>query len=129
MGSSSRHSRALRENMSAVMVDRPVPMTGICALAQVPETTSPVNETQRTVKYSSGQSHADAPLAARVSAALRSSGLEVWGTDLDVLPGGNWAAAVGRALEESGAMVVLLTPGAINSPNVRRELVTSPDER
>ena len=67
-------------------------------------------------------SHADAPLAARVSAALQRSGLEVWDTDLDVLPGDNWAAAVGRALEESEAMVVLLTPGAINSPNVRREI-------
>ena len=67
-------------------------------------------------------SHADAPLAARVSAALRRSGLEVWDTDLDVLPGDNWAAAVGRALEESEAMVVLLTVDAINSPNVRREI-------
>ena len=67
-------------------------------------------------------SHTDAPLAARVSEALRRSGLEVWDTDLDVLPGDNWAAAVGRALEESEAMVVLLTADAINSPNVRREI-------
>ena len=67
-------------------------------------------------------SHADAPLAARVSAALQRSGLEVWDTDLDVLPGDNWAAAVGRALEESDAMVVLLTQDSINSPNVRREI-------
>ena len=29
---------------------------------------------------------------------------------------------MGRALEESEAMVVLLTPGAINTPNVRREI-------
>ena len=37
-------------------------------------------------------SHADAPLAARVSEALRRSGLEVWDPDLDLLPGDNWAA-------------------------------------
>ena len=67
-------------------------------------------------------SHADAPLAARVSEALQRSGLEVWDTDVNVLPGDNWAAAVARALEESEAMVVLLTRDAINSPYVRREI-------
>ena len=79
-------------------------------------------KSQVTMKVFLSHSHADAPLAARVSAALQRSGLEVWGTDLNVLPGDNWAAAVARALEESEAMVVLLTPGAINSPNVRREI-------
>ena len=67
-------------------------------------------------------SHADAPLAARVSKALRRSGLEVWDPDLNLLPGDNWAAEVGRALEESEAMVVLLTPAAIHSPDVRRNI-------
>ena len=67
-------------------------------------------------------SHADAPLAARVSEALQRSGLEVWDTDLNVLPGDNWAAEVARALEESEAMVVLLTRDAISSPYVRREM-------
>ena len=67
-------------------------------------------------------SHADAPLAARVSEALQRSGLDVWDTDLHVLPGDNWAAEVARALEESEAMVVLLTRDAISSPYVRREM-------
>ena len=67
-------------------------------------------------------SHADAPLAARVSEALRRSGLEVWAPDLNLLPGDNWAAEVARALEESEAMVVLLTPAAIDSPDVRRNI-------
>ena len=67
-------------------------------------------------------SHADAPLAARVSEALRRSGLEVWDPDLSLLPGDNWAAEVGHALEESEAMVVLLTPAAIRSPDVRRNI-------
>ena len=34
-------------------------------------------------------SHMDAPLAARVSEALRRSGLEVWNPDLDLLSGDN----------------------------------------
>ena len=37
-------------------------------------------------------SHMDAPLAVRVSEALRRNGLEVWNPDLDLLPGDNWAA-------------------------------------
>ena len=67
-------------------------------------------------------SHADSELAARVSKALRNEGLDVWDPDLNLLPGDNWAAEVARALEESDAMVVLLTPDAINSPWVKREM-------
>ena len=67
-------------------------------------------------------SHSDSLLAARVSEALRKEGLEVWNHDLDLLPGDNWAAEVARALNESKAMVVLLTPDAIRSPYVKREM-------
>ena len=67
-------------------------------------------------------SDADAPLAALVSDGLRKRGLEVWDPDLDHLPGDNWAATVGRALEESEAMVVLLTPAAVDSPYVKHEI-------
>ena len=67
-------------------------------------------------------SHADAELAVKISKALRSEGLDVWESDLNLLPGDNWAAEVARALEESDAMVVLLTPDAMNSPWVRREM-------
>lgn len=54
-------------------------------------------------------SHADSRLAVRVSNALQQSGMQVWAPDLNLLPGDNWAAELGRALEESNAMVVLLT--------------------
>lgn len=67
-------------------------------------------------------SHVDAPLASRVSEALERRGLEVWDPGRDVLPGDNWAAEVARALEESEAMVVLLTPHSIDSPHVRRDM-------
>ena len=68
------------------------------------------------------RSHADAPLAGRVSEGLRREGLDVCDPALDHLPGDNWAANVGRALEESEAMVVLLTPAAVDSPHVMREI-------
>ena len=65
---------------------------------------------------------ADAALAARISEALAKSGFEVWDSDRDLLPGDNWAGKIARALEESEAMIVLLTPAAVNSPQVRREI-------
>ena len=64
-------------------------------------------------------SHADSQLAARISNALQQRGLQVWTPDLNLLPGDNWAAELGRALEESDAMVVLLTPGHPDSDVMR----------
>lgn len=66
--------------------------------------------------------HQDAALAARVAQALKVNGLEAWDADTNLLPGDNWAAEVARALEESEAMVVLLTPDAIDSGWVLREI-------
>ena len=60
-------------------------------------------------------SDSDAMLAARVSDALENNGLEVWDPDRELFPGDNWAAEVARALEESDAMVVLLTPAVAGS--------------
>ena len=67
-------------------------------------------------------SHADAPLAAKVSAALQRCGLDVWDPNLHLLPGDNRAAKVTRALEQSQAMVVLLTPNAVKSQHVKRDM-------
>lgn len=67
-------------------------------------------------------SQLDSPLAAQVSEALKKTGLKVWDAQVNLLPGDNWAAQVGRALEESDAMVVLLTPHSISSPHVKAEM-------
>ena len=66
--------------------------------------------------------HDDAALAGRVCKALADSGLEVTDPDRDHLPGDNWAGEVARALEESEAMVVLLTPAAVGSLDVKRNI-------
>lgn len=58
----------------------------------------------------------------RVSEALEANGLEAWDPDRELLPGDNWALEIAHALEESEAMVVLLTPTALDSPYVRREI-------
>ena len=40
----------------------------------------------------------------------------------EIMPGDNWAQHVSNALQESEAMVVLLTPDAVQSEWVRREM-------
>ena len=66
--------------------------------------------------------HDDEALAERFRKALTDSGLEVFDPDRDHLPGENWAGEIARALEESEAMVVLLTPAATSSPHVKRNI-------
>ena len=76
----------------------------------------------RTPRVFLSYAHDYAALAQRVCKALAESGLQVSDPDRDHLPGENWAAEVARALEESQAMVVLLTPAAIGSPDVKRNI-------
>ena len=64
----------------------------------------------------------DAAFACRLSDALAGTGLEVADPVRDYLPGDNWANDVAHALEESEAMVVLLTPAAANSLGVQRSM-------
>lgn len=64
----------------------------------------------------------DTELARKVAAVLREAGLDVWFDANEILPGENWAEKISEALKESEAMVVLLTPEALESNNVRREI-------
>lgn len=63
----------------------------------------------------------DAHLAQRLAKMLRSSGFQVWDYD-QIMPGDNWAASLGKALDESEAMVVLLTPSAVKSQQISSEI-------
>ncbi len=64
----------------------------------------------------------DRELARVVASALSQAGFTVWDPSTEVLPGDNWAKKIGRALEESEAMVVLLTPNALASNSIRRDV-------
>jgi len=68
-------------------------------------------------------SHAatDAKLAKRVAHILRESGFQVW-DETQILPGDNWGTQLAEALQESEAMVVLLTPNSLHSPNLSHEV-------
>lgn len=68
-------------------------------------------------------SHAstDAKLARRIADVLRAAGFQVW-DETQILPGDNWGAKLAEALQESDAMVVLLTPNSLHAPNLSHEV-------
>ena len=68
-------------------------------------------------------SHAstDAKLAKRVAHVLQEAGFQVW-DETQILPGDNWGTQLAEALQESEAMVVLLTPNSLHSPNLSHEV-------
>lgn len=66
--------------------------------------------------------HSDQGLAHKVAAILEQAGLEVWDATREILPGDNWAQEVSNALQESQAMVVLLTPDSVRSEWARWEM-------
>jgi hypothetical protein len=64
----------------------------------------------------------DEKLAAKVGDILKKSGLTVWDYRRDILPGDLWSEKASQALRDSDAMVVLLTPEAARSKQVRSEI-------
>ncbi len=66
--------------------------------------------------------HQDSELADYLADRLCEAGHAVWRSEEEVLPGENLALKVGQALEESDAMVVLVSPESIRSQWVREEI-------
>jgi hypothetical protein len=69
-------------------------------------------------------SHArkDGELARALGAALKREGFTVWDDELEITPGENWARKVAKALDDSDLMVILLTPGAMDSDALRQNI-------
>lgn len=69
-------------------------------------------------------SHAerDDKLAQALRAELEKGGFEVWDAEARLTPGDNWALEQGKALKDAAAMVVLLSPAALASDRVKREI-------
>lgn len=65
---------------------------------------------------------ADKTFVRKVVAGLEEAGFEAWDASREILPGDNWVDKTARALQESEAMVVLLSPDALRSSAVRREI-------
>jgi hypothetical protein len=66
-------------------------------------------------------SSADRGLARELAARLSEDGAEAW-SDENLFPGDNWGLELGKALEQSDAMVVLISPEAAKSEWVRHEI-------
>lgn len=66
---------------------------------------------------------ANIALARKIVGELDQADIDVWFDEREILPGDNWAGKIAKALDESDAMVVLLTPDAVRRPgHVQSEL-------
>lgn len=65
--------------------------------------------------------NSDRELARDLTSRLSEEGYRVW-NDEQFLPGDNVLLALGKALERSDAMVVLLSPASVESKSVRWEI-------
>ncbi|MCL4804679.1 MAG: SUMF1/EgtB/PvdO family nonheme iron enzyme [Anaerolineae bacterium] len=63
---------------------------------------------------------ADAVFAHRLADDLRRAGFSIWIAP-DSIPSGQWVSAINRGLAESGVMLLVLTPAAMESPWVEME--------
>src|SRR5438552_3078570 len=66
---------------------------------------------------------ADRPLADAVVRTLRAHGIAVWYSTTDLRGAQQWHDEIGRALQRSDWFVVLLSPAAVRSPWVKREVM------
>ena len=69
-------------------------------------------------------SHAqkDDHLARKLAERLNGSGFDVWDPREQIVPGDNWAKKIGKALEDSDLLVILLTSGAMKSDGLRSNI-------
>ena len=64
----------------------------------------------------------DAPLVREITARLEAAGVDAWNSAVEALPGTNISAELGRALGQAEAVIVLVSPAAMKSLWVRREI-------
>ena len=75
-----------------------------------------------TLKVFLSHAEKDEVLASQLAEQLERAGLEVLNPYNEIAPGDNWASKVARALEESDFMLILMTPGAMQSDSLRNDI-------
>jgi TIR domain len=65
---------------------------------------------------------ADGKLAKALAKSLKQEKIEAWLDDTELMPGDDWRAASATAMEESDAVVVLMSKHSDKSPNVTRDI-------
>jgi len=74
------------------------------------------------VKVFISYSGPDERYAERLRQALVKHDVQVWDPASQIAPGENWGLKYGRALEDSEAVVVLISPASVKSDVVRHEI-------
>lgn len=64
----------------------------------------------------------DEELATKIVESLEDAGLDAWYKKREIMPGDNWAEKIASGLKESNAMVVLVTPDALESDAVQSSI-------
>lgn len=65
---------------------------------------------------------ADKEFVKDLASRLSKEGYEVWDPDWEVLPGDNLPLKIGEALKQADAMIVVLSPEAVESKWIRHEI-------
>jgi hypothetical protein len=74
------------------------------------------------IKVFLSYAHSDRDWARKISEVLEAAGFQVLDPVNALLGGENWSLEIGKALDESQAMVVLISPAAVRSEWVGREI-------
>ena len=64
----------------------------------------------------------DKDLVRKISDELKKWGMDLWDDTYEIYPGDNWAQVTSQALQESQAMIVLLTPESLDSKWIRWDI-------
>jgi hypothetical protein len=67
-------------------------------------------------------SRTDRRLAEDLATRLSVAGFAAW-SEQELFPGDNWPLAIGKALDQSEAMIVLVSPESAKSESVRNEIL------
>src|SRR5712692_4914060 len=65
---------------------------------------------------------ADREPARKIADHLREAGFQVWDPEQEILPGSDWTSLLRKALESAVAVVVFISPKAVESRSVSREI-------
>jgi len=84
----------------------------------------PSGETKFFVSYA----REDKEFALKLAKDLRAAGANLWVDQLDIPPGSRWDTAVEAALDSCGAMLLILSPDAVASENVKDEVADALDK-
>jgi len=63
-----------------------------------------------------------------LATALRERGVKMWVDQWEIQSGANWDASIDQALSASGAFLIVLSPAAVDSPEVQGELRVALEE-